>query len=246
MRNWRSAAALAVGLMLGASAVAVAADTPSQYTGCLSKDGLIVKVAAGTTPKLACSKTETLITWNVQGPEGPAGPAGPAGEPGRDGAPGDNGPMGPEGPQGEQGPQGVPGPEGPSGNPGPPGDAGQDGTPGAPGVVYTRPGLVEGDSVSFDYDWMYITLSCTNNAPEIYWEGGFMDAFTEIAATDGITTTHAQGGTGHVILGPSTPRVTFLLSDYLLNEGPVAFTLWGTTCANAVYGVSPAIPVVTP
>jgi len=50
-----------------------------------------------------CRRTETPLSWNIQGPvgpqgeEGPAGPAGPQGEPG------------PQGPQGEQGPQGLKG-----------------------------------------------------------------------------------------------------------------------------------------
>ncbi|HEX5828868.1 MAG TPA: collagen-like protein [Candidatus Limnocylindrales bacterium] len=224
MRRVRTATVLAAGFVLAISAVVAGADPSSPtYTGCLTKDGTLYKVAVGSIPKTACSKTETQITWNQQGPQG---------LPGDQGAPGEQGAAGAEGPKGDPGEPGESGP------------AGADGVPGAPGVVYTRPALVEGSYVSFDYGWVNIDLGCADNAPEIFWEGTTMDAFTEIASADGITTSHAWAGTGHVILGPSTPRVTFLLSDYSSNEAPVAFTLWGTTCPNAVYGVSPAIPVV--
>ena len=55
---------------------------------------------------------ETLLTWNVMGPQGPQGVAGSQGPAG---ATGPQGLQGLPGPQGPQGPQGIPGPAGSSG-----------------------------------------------------------------------------------------------------------------------------------
>ena len=66
-----------------------------------------VRIADGETrivpPGRDCRRHETLVVWNVTGPQGPAGAPGPAG------------PEGPSGPQGSTGPAGPPGPAGPAG-----------------------------------------------------------------------------------------------------------------------------------
>lgn len=125
MRFWRTAGALAVGLVLGASAVAMGVDTTPQYTGCLAKDGTILKVAVGSEPKQVCGKTETLISWNQVGPKGDPGEAGDAGVAGPSAyaVAVANGYTGTEpewlaslvGQQGEPGAAGAAGPQGPAG-----------------------------------------------------------------------------------------------------------------------------------
>ena len=69
-----------------------------------------------------CSSNQTLVQWNVvgpQGPPGPPGPVGPAGPQGLQGLTGGQGPIGPIGPAGPPGPAGATGPAGPAGPPGP-------------------------------------------------------------------------------------------------------------------------------
>lgn len=222
---------LAAGLLLGAAAVAAAADIGTQYTGCLTKDGTLYKVAVGTAPKLACSKTEQQVTWSQTGPQGIQGIQGIQGV---------------AGPSGEPGPSGVPGKDGAAGADGLPG---KDGAAGAPGTVMKRIVLASGGSAHFDYDWVYISVTCENGTPRFWWEtGNTIDSYKEVATTTGVTTVFLSGSSDSVKLGPTTPRVTFLLSDYLSDtNAPVAFTLWATTCPNIVYSVSPAVePLPTP
>jgi Lamin Tail Domain/Collagen triple helix repeat (20 copies) len=104
-------------------------------TACVKKKGQmrLVRNAA------ACTRRESVVTWNVMGPKGDPGPAGPAGDRGPSGAVGPPGPAGPVGPVGAQGatgavgPAGSPGPAGPQGPAGPAGARGDDGAPGAAG-----------------------------------------------------------------------------------------------------------------
>ncbi len=78
--------------------------------------------------KAGCTKSETPLSWNVQGPQGPAGANGTNGGNGANGA---TGATGPAGSQGAAGPQGVAGPVGPVGPVGP------QGADGKPGLVAT-------------------------------------------------------------------------------------------------------------
>jgi hypothetical protein len=59
--------------------IAATSSNPGPFTGCLSsKLGLMYNLAQGATPKAACFKGDTGVTFsNAQGPAGPAGPAGP-------------------------------------------------------------------------------------------------------------------------------------------------------------------------
>jgi len=84
-----------------------------------------------------CTDVETLMSWNMEGPEGPTGPAGPVGPEGPQGPPGPvgpDGPQGPIGPVGPAGPQGVPGPMGPMGPTGATGQMGPSGPKGDTGL----------------------------------------------------------------------------------------------------------------
>src|SRR5262245_8099988 len=81
--NWRpwliavSAGVIGAGVMATATAYAAAEPTAAATTisGCVSSKGDLRVVAAGS----SCSKNETPLSWNIQGPAGPAGVAGPAG-----------------------------------------------------------------------------------------------------------------------------------------------------------------------
>ena len=84
------ATAVITTVMVGAYSVTRAED-PAQISACVGKSGLMRILQSGG----QCADTETLLTWNQQGPQGPAGPQGP------------QGPAGPTGPQGPAGPSGV-------------------------------------------------------------------------------------------------------------------------------------------
>lgn len=92
---------------------AASADT-TLYACVGTGDGKMRMVDAGTT----CDKKETLVSWNVTGPQGVPGP------------------------QGSAGPQGSPGPQGPKGDKG---DAGS-GTPAATVVGFLSSPDLHGDS----------------------------------------------------------------------------------------------------
>jgi len=87
-----AAATLALG---GAAAfAAVSAGDGSIHACRVKRHGLLRVPDAGKT----CKRTETALTWSIEGPAGPPGPAGPAGAPG---------PAGPPGPKGDQGPSSI-------------------------------------------------------------------------------------------------------------------------------------------
>ena len=107
----------------------ISADAQQIFACVNNNSGAVRIVAQG----VACRTPESLVTWNVVGPQGPPGPAGPAGAlgpPGPQGPAGPAGALGPTGPQGPAGPAGAlgsPGPQGPAGPPGPPGPKGDPG-----------------------------------------------------------------------------------------------------------------------
>jgi hypothetical protein len=106
----------------------ISADAQQIFACVNATSGAVRIVAQGA----ACRTPESLVTWNVVGPQGPPGPAGPAGALGPPGPQGPAGPAGALGPPGPQGPAGAdvlgpPGPQGPAGPPGPPGPKGDPG-----------------------------------------------------------------------------------------------------------------------
>jgi Collagen triple helix repeat (20 copies) len=116
---------LVAAVLLAAGATWVLAQTADgPIYACVLRDGTLRIVADAS----QCKKGETLLTWNIMGPQGPAGPtgaigpAGPQGPEGPQGPAGAIGPAGPQGPDGPQGPAGAIGPAGPEGPQGPKGD----------------------------------------------------------------------------------------------------------------------------
>ena len=83
----------------------ISADAQQIFACVNNNSGAVRIVAQGA----ACRTPESLVTWNVVGPQAPPGPAGPAGA---------LGPPGPQGPAGPAGALGPPGPPGPKGDPG--------------------------------------------------------------------------------------------------------------------------------
>jgi hypothetical protein len=96
--------------------VPISADAQQQIFACVNNNSGAIRIVA---QGAACRTPESLVTWNVVGPQGPPGPTGPAG------AQGSAGQQGPAGPQGTRGERGERGPFGPAGPPGPKGELGQ-------------------------------------------------------------------------------------------------------------------------
>lgn len=108
------AAVVGSGVALAAVTAAPSAPATSVVYACVKSEGQVRIVAAGD----ACTKQETSLQWNVQGPVGPQGVQGPQG------VAGVAGPVGPAGAVGPSGANGPAGPAGPAGAPGAPGTPG--------------------------------------------------------------------------------------------------------------------------
>ncbi len=137
-----------IGFIVGAmltGGVAFAAGNGGNFTGCLSSDGTLHKVAKGKQPKAGCTGDETEVGWNEIGKRGKKGPKGTTGDTGPRGSigpSGDEGIRGSNGPKGadnsEPGVQGLPGPAGEKGPPGDPGRTGEFGDRGPVGLTGER------------------------------------------------------------------------------------------------------------
>ena len=95
-------------ILLAASATLALAQTNGVIYACVVRDGTLRIVSDAN----QCKRGETLLTWNIMGPQGPkgdTGATGATGPAGLTGATGATGPEGPQGPQGEAGPQGEQG-----------------------------------------------------------------------------------------------------------------------------------------
>ena len=92
---------IVVALSLLVVGVASAQDTT--FTGCLTRYGMLIKVAVGDEPARPCRKEHTQVTWNAQGEKG---------DPGDKGDKGDQGDMGFQGPPGANGQNGLNGENG--------------------------------------------------------------------------------------------------------------------------------------
>ena len=111
------------------------ARADGQIYACVNNNSGEVKLVGQNT---TCKNNETLVVWNIVGPQGligPAGAAGPQGPIGPAGPAGAQGPAGPAGPPGPAGPAGAVGPQGLAGAQGPAGPAGPSGSVGPTGAV---------------------------------------------------------------------------------------------------------------
>jgi hypothetical protein len=112
-----------------AAVTAASSPTSNVVYACVKGEGQLRIVPSAA----SCSKSETPLQWNVQGPTGlqgapgPQGPAGAAGAQGLAGAAGTAGAQGPAGATGAVGSPGAPGAPGIQGPAGPAGPAGKSG-----------------------------------------------------------------------------------------------------------------------
>jgi collagen triple helix repeat protein len=129
----------------------ISADAQQIFACVNATSGAVRIVAQG----VACRTPESLVTWNVVGPQGPPGPAGPAGALG---PPGPQGPAGSGGPQGSAGQQGPAGPQGMSGERGPYGPAGPKGEPGQASALRHVEGA--GDAIACNEGEVLVAAIC--------------------------------------------------------------------------------------
>ena len=80
---------VAVACLVSVGATWMMAQAGGAISACVLKDGTLYITSTG-----MCKKGETLLTWNITGPQGPIGPAGTAG------------PAGPTGPEDKRGHRG--------------------------------------------------------------------------------------------------------------------------------------------
>lgn len=159
MRKLFVAAPILAGFSLAVSAAIP--DSNGVIRGCYARTSgalRVIDTALGQT----CKASESVLDWNMIGPQGPqglTGPAGAAGPQGPIGPQGSDGAQGPQGPQGALGPTGATGPQGPQGDPGMSGFY-QNGTGSSSGTV---PGQVHA-----------LTFSCFNSGERIV-SGGCRD-----------------------------------------------------------------------
>jgi hypothetical protein len=142
-KRFTYALGLALLLLITSATIALAqtiVEGNGMINACVLKDGTLYITSTAT-----CKRGETLLSWNIMGPQGPKGDQGPQGLQGLQGIQGEVGPVGAKGDSGPQGLQGEPGlqglkgdkgdqgPEGPVGAIGPQGLTGAQGEPGAAG-----------------------------------------------------------------------------------------------------------------
>lgn len=160
------------------------AQASGEITVCVAQNGTVQIVGVGGFTSNDCTTNDTLLSWNVagpqglqgiQGPKGDTGATGPKGNPGAQGLKGDTGlqgpagqagPAGADGAQGPAGANGLTGPQGPKGDTGPQGPAGTDGTNGVTG--YERVTSTSNSNTSMT---LYHSVSCPSGKKII--GGGF-------------------------------------------------------------------------
>lgn len=163
------------GLLLAGTVFAMAhsGGDNGQIYACVN-NGTVKIVPAGTT----CPHGQTLITWNVVGPQGPRGLEGPEGPRGHKGSTGPAGPIGPTGPVGPAGavgptgPQGVAGPTGPTGDPGADGAVGPTGPAGPAGPAASAYSIL-GDQATLEPGEPPAQLTAYCHSGDIVMGGGF-------------------------------------------------------------------------
>lgn len=132
----------------------ISADAQQIFACVNATSGAVRIVAQGA----ACRTPETLVTWNVVGPQGPPGPAGPAGALGPPGPQGPAGPAGAQGSAGQQGPAGLQGISGERGSYGPAGPPGPKGEPGQASALRHVEGA--GDAIACNEGEVLVAAIC--------------------------------------------------------------------------------------
>src|SRR5215472_4831015 len=125
-----------------------------QIFACVNANSGAIRIVA---QDAVCRTPESLITWNVVGPQGPPGPAGPAAALG---LPGPQGPAGPAGAQGSAGQQGPAGPQGTRGEPGERGPFGPAGPPGSGQTGALRHVEGPGDTIACNEGEVLVSAIC--------------------------------------------------------------------------------------
>jgi Collagen triple helix repeat (20 copies) len=141
-----------------------------QIFACVNATSGAVRIVA---QGAACRTPESLVTWNVVGPQGPPGSAGPAGAlgpPGPQGPAGPAGALGPPGPQGPAGPAGALGPPGPQGPAGPPGPPGPKGDPGQASALRYVEG--SGDAIACNDGEVLVSAICKEGSATLQGAAG--------------------------------------------------------------------------
>lgn len=105
MKNYKIIAGVLFLLLIASTGFSVWRYTQAagdEITVCVKKDGLVHVIGEGF-KRVDCKKNESLLSWNVEGPQGLKGDKGDQGEQGEQGLKGDKGDAGSMGPQGEPG-----------------------------------------------------------------------------------------------------------------------------------------------
>lgn len=203
-------ALVSVALFAGAAGVAYATQTLTQTTAATTQIVACQLKAIGTirivADAAACSKYETVISWNVAGAKGDPGPAGQAGAqgaagaPGAPGAPGKDGVNGTNGLDGKNGLDGAAGPQGPQGDTGPTGPQGPQGDSGSGGGLSSFDG-VSGLPCNQGAGTMRVSYNATNGGVALTCQPSTF--YTLTLKVSGGTTTLVQPPFGSTA-GPAT------------------------------------------
>ena len=71
---------LVAGVLVVIAGAAIAEQASTTFYACAKGD--TIKGAISVDAQPSCASSQTLVSWNTQGPEGPEGPQGPQGDPG--------------------------------------------------------------------------------------------------------------------------------------------------------------------
>lgn len=235
-------------LMLPGMAAASIPSGDQVFTACMLKDVGTVRLIDPSLPARNllghCSRVESQVHWNAQGPAGPQGPKGDTGATGPQGPQGDTGPQGPAGDKGATGPQGpagadgapgkdgATGQQGPQGDTGPRGPAGQNGAPGADGVSVTSVKLNPGDDPQCPNGGSKFTavggsVSYACNAKDASPAAAVVGAVGHTTSADGITLGTIPGFGSVRISTASEPN---LCAITFVSNGD---SIWATLDSNA-------------
>lgn len=150
---------IAVATVLGAVTPALSAG--DVITACAAKSGALRVIGEAQ----SCARSETRLSWNIQGPQGQQGPSGPAGA---------IGPLGPQGAQGLPGREGPVGPQGPEGPSGPGHAVAVDGEGNVIGTVIGKRGPTAINASSESESFVVTVLTDQAYVAEFYQHSGIL------------------------------------------------------------------------